>query len=76
MVGKSKVVCFACLLNRSGIFISPPTNLLLDTPISRQKTMALFAGAPRATLTVMKSVFIVSTALECIVISVSAANFF
>jgi hypothetical protein len=38
--------------------------------------MSLFAGAPRAALTVMKPVFIISTALECIVISVSATNFF
>jgi hypothetical protein len=30
-------VCFACLLNRSGIFISPATILLLDIPTSRQK---------------------------------------
>jgi hypothetical protein len=76
MVGKTNAVCFVCLLNRRGMFTSPPTILLLDTPISKQKNQGTFAGAPRATLIIMKSVFIISTALECIVISVSAPNFF
>lgn len=76
MVGKTNSVCFVCLLNRRGMFTSPPTILLLDIPFLSKRTKALFAGPPRAILTVMKSIIIISMALECIVISVSATNFF
>ena len=77
MVGKTNVVCFVCLLNRGGMFhFSPQPSFFLILPFLGKRTMALFAGAPRATLSVMKSVFIISMALECIVISVSDTNFF
>jgi hypothetical protein len=75
MVGKSKVVCFVCLLNRSGIFISPPTILPLDTPIPRQKPWH-YCWCSKSNFKCNETCLIISTALECIVIFVSDTNFF
>jgi hypothetical protein len=74
MVGKSNVVCFACLLNRSGIFISLATILLLDIPISRQKPWHFLLVLQEQLCS--EICLILSTALECIVIFVSDTNFF
>jgi hypothetical protein len=77
IVGRTEAVCALCVFWIEGAYLLlPQSSFFLILPFLSKRTKALFAGAPRATVIVMKFVFIISTALECIVISVSATNFF